>query len=170
MRGLILAASAALVVAGAASADVVVSMGSASLAGGASMSASSGDVSGAMTGFTISFGYVSGGGGAWASDAALVINGAQYGGYDILFGTAFMGAWGFDGPGSGADGAYGETRNHASSAAAFNLVFGNGWSTGPVSSFNDVTVTLHGVNAVPAPGALALLGLAGFAGRRRRAC
>ncbi|NCF41254.1 MAG: PEP-CTERM sorting domain-containing protein, partial [Planctomycetia bacterium] len=30
------------------------------------------------------------------------------------------------------------------------------------------TFTLFGVNLVPAPGALALLGMAGLAGRRRR--
>jgi MYXO-CTERM domain-containing protein len=30
------------------------------------------------------------------------------------------------------------------------------------------TITLYGVDVVPAPGALALLGVAGLAGRRRR--
>ena len=52
-----------------------------------------------------------------------------------------------------------------SGSGAFYLA--NGWSSsgGTTSSF---TVTLHGINAVPAPGALALLGLAGIAGTRRR--
>ncbi|MFM7259766.1 MAG: hypothetical protein ACKO3W_04100 [bacterium] len=47
---------------------------------------------------------------------------------------------------------------------------GNGYGASGTSGTWTGTVTLHGVNAVavPAPGALALLGLAGLAGRRRR--
>ena len=47
---------------------------------------------------------------------------------------------------------------------------GNGYGAAGTSGTWTGTVTLHGVNAVavPAPGALALLGLAGLAGRRRR--
>ena len=47
---------------------------------------------------------------------------------------------------------------------------GNGYGATGTSGKWTGTVTLHGVNvvAVPAPGALALLGLAGLAGRRRR--
>ncbi len=48
---------------------------------------------------------------------------------------------------------------------------GNGYGAGGTSGTWSGTVTLFGVDAVavPAPGALALLGLAGFASRRRRA-
>jgi hypothetical protein len=48
---------------------------------------------------------------------------------------------------------------------------GNGYGASGTSGTWSGTVTLFGVNAVaiPAPGALALLGLAGFASRRRRA-
>ena len=48
---------------------------------------------------------------------------------------------------------------------------GNGYGAGGTSGTWTGTVTLFGVNAVaiPAPGALALLGVAGFASRRRRA-
>ena len=48
---------------------------------------------------------------------------------------------------------------------------GNGYGASGTSGNWSGTVTLFGVDAVavPAPGALALLGLAGFAGRRRRA-
>ena len=48
---------------------------------------------------------------------------------------------------------------------------GNGYGAAGTSGTWSGTVTLFGVDAVavPAPGALALLGLAGFAGRRRRA-
>ncbi len=169
MRNLILATSAALVVAGAASADVVINLGNNSLAGGEGIVADSGAVTGALTGVSISFDFVSGGGGAWASDMALVVNGTQFGGYDLLFGQSFGGYWGFDGPGSAADGHYGDTKALAGSAASYELVLGNAWSTAPACQYNNVVVTLHGVEAVPAPGAIALLGLAGFAARRRRA-
>jgi MYXO-CTERM domain-containing protein len=47
---------------------------------------------------------------------------------------------------------------------------GNGYGAAGTSGTWTGTVTLHGVNAVavPAPGAMALLGVAGLAGRRRR--
>jgi MYXO-CTERM domain-containing protein len=46
---------------------------------------------------------------------------------------------------------------------------GNGYGAAGTSGTWTGTITLIGVNAVPAPGALALLGVAGFAARRRRA-
>lgn len=46
---------------------------------------------------------------------------------------------------------------------------GNGYGASGTSGTWTGSITLIGVNAVPAPGALALLGVAGFAGRRRRA-
>ncbi len=169
MRNLILATSAALVVAGAASADVVVSLGSHSLVGGEEMTVDSGVVTGALTGVSISFDFVSGGSDAWASDLALVVNGTQFGGYDVLFGTTFGGVWGFNGPGSANNGHYSDTKALAGSAEEYPVTIGNGWSQAPASQYNNVVVTLHGVEAVPAPGAIALLGLAGVAARRRRA-
>ena len=46
---------------------------------------------------------------------------------------------------------------------------GNGYGAAGTSGTWTGTLTLHGLNFVPAPGALALLGVAGFASRRRRA-
>jgi len=46
---------------------------------------------------------------------------------------------------------------------------GNGYGAADSSGTWTGSITLVGVNAVPAPGALALLGVAGFAARRRRA-
>jgi len=46
---------------------------------------------------------------------------------------------------------------------------GNGYGAAGTSGTWSGTVTLHGLTMVPAPGAVALLGLAGFASRRRRA-
>ena len=45
---------------------------------------------------------------------------------------------------------------------------GNGYGASGTSGTWSGTITLHGVSAVPAPGAIALLALAGFVGRRRR--
>ncbi len=45
---------------------------------------------------------------------------------------------------------------------------GNGYGASGTSGTWSGTVTLHGIDIVPAPGAIALLGLAGLAGRRRR--
>ena len=168
MRNLILATSAALVVAGAASADVVINLQSGSFAGGEGRMVESGAVTGALTGVSISFDFVSGGLGAWASDLALVVDGTQFGGNDLMFGMSIGGPWGFDGPGSAANGHYSDTKALAGSAASYLVLLGNGWFAAPACQYNNVLVTLHGVE-VPAPGAIALLGLAGFAARRRRA-
>jgi MYXO-CTERM domain-containing protein len=46
---------------------------------------------------------------------------------------------------------------------------GNGYGAAGTSGTWTGTITLIGVTAVPAPGAIALLGLAGFCSRRRRA-
>jgi hypothetical protein len=46
---------------------------------------------------------------------------------------------------------------------------GNGYSRPDASGTWTGTITLLGVTAVPAPSAIALLGLAGFSSRRRRA-
>ena len=45
---------------------------------------------------------------------------------------------------------------------------GNGYGAAGTAGTWSGTITLHGVNAVPAPGAIALLALAGVVGRRRR--
>jgi len=54
------------------------------------------------------------------------------------------------------------------STPALSVYLGNGYGAGGTSGTWTGTITLLGVNAVPAPGAMALLGLAGLAGRRRR--
>ena len=55
------------------------------------------------------------------------------------------------------------------SAADPMIWLGNGYGAAGTSGTWTGSITLVGVNAVPAPGALALLGVAGFAARRRRA-
>ncbi len=50
-----------------------------------------------------------------------------------------------------------------------SIWIGNGYGAAGTSGTFTGTITLIGVTAVPAPGAVALLGLAGFCSRRRRA-
>jgi len=50
-----------------------------------------------------------------------------------------------------------------------SIWIGNGYGAAGTSGTFTGTITLLGVTAVPAPGAVALLGLAGFCSRRRRA-
>jgi MYXO-CTERM domain-containing protein len=50
-----------------------------------------------------------------------------------------------------------------------SIWIGNGYGAAGTSGTWTGTITLIGVTAVPAPGAFALLGLAGLTGRRRRA-
>ena len=50
-----------------------------------------------------------------------------------------------------------------------SIWIGNGYGANGTSGTWTGTITLVGVSAVPAPGAVALLGLAGFCSRRRRA-
>jgi hypothetical protein len=54
------------------------------------------------------------------------------------------------------------------SAADAKIWLGNGYGASGTSGTWTGSITLIGVNAVPAPGAIALVGLAGLAGRRRR--
>ena len=51
---------------------------------------------------------------------------------------------------------------------SLSVWIGNGYGAAGTSGTWTGTITLIGVDAVPAPGAIALLGLAGLAGRRRR--
>ena len=54
------------------------------------------------------------------------------------------------------------------SAGDAKIWLGNGYGASGTSGTWTGSITLIGVNAVPAPGAIALVGLAGLAGRRRR--
>ncbi|MBL9120041.1 MAG: hypothetical protein JNL80_09020 [Phycisphaerae bacterium] len=181
MKNVLVAAALAAGVAGVAAADVKLDFGSGDYAAGDSAIIKLTNLEGTLTGFSFSFDYVGDGFGfSWASDAGFVLNGVQYGGYDILFGgpglssaTSSAGAWSFYGGGSSGDGTYGDAGIGAAGSYVYGdsyiFEWGNNYSgSGPVS-YNNVTVTLHGVSQVPAPGAIALLGLAGLVGRRRRA-
>jgi MYXO-CTERM domain-containing protein len=65
---------------------------------------------------------------------------------------------------------YGPESINLTANPGYTLWIGNGWEGGgPASGATWTgTITLRGVDAVPAPGALALLGVAGLVGARRR--
>ncbi|MBU3683366.1 MAG: PEP-CTERM sorting domain-containing protein [Phycisphaerales bacterium] len=102
-------------------------------------------------------------------------NGAlQVGGYSTLGSTQRY--WWSNGNDSAAGTVVNSTVNLATAigftgtAADLPVLLGNGFSGGGAMGTWTGSITLIGVNAVPAPGAIALLGLAGLAaGRRRRA-
>ena len=82
--------------------------------------------------------------------------------------------WAFQGPGSDGDGHYGDDGediflpwlDDPLASGVFNVAFSNDWQSDPNENLYDVQVRFY--QATPAPGALALLGLAGLVGRGRR--
>ena len=102
-------------------------------------------------------------------------NGAlQVGGYSTLGATQRY--WWSNGGSSAAGTVVDSTVTLATAigftgtAADLPVLLGNGFAGGGASGTWSGSITLIGVNEIPAPGAIALLGLAGLAaGRRRRA-
>ena len=98
-------------------------------------------------------------------------NGAFWGGFNVDPGAGFTngGLWGFDGPGSANSGNYSDTKSASglSGSGTWEFRVYDGWSGGSNNQYNNFVVDAAGL--VPAPGAIALLCLAGLAGRRRRA-
>jgi len=96
----------------------------------------------------------------------------QVGGFSNLNATQRLG-WangGSDAPGTTVIDAKSVNAIVFSGSATDPIIWlGNGYGAAGTSGTWTGSITLVGVNAVPAPGALALLGVAGFAARRRRA-
>jgi len=132
-------------------------------------------VSGTLTGVTVTFDWSAAAPGSWVADFLLGIGGVSWGGFGgYTGGWAGQGGWaGF--PNTGANGTYtGKGVITAGPAPVFNseivsLHLQNGWLNNGGFTLANIHITLQGVDKIPAPGALALLGLAGFASRRRRA-
>ncbi len=108
---------------------------------------------------------------SWASDLEFKVTNAE--GDWVVGQQAFDGGdpfgpedeiWDFDGADSQPTGPYSHDSVHAGGAAGgWNVMLAESWDGGV--EYNNMTLTLHGI---PAPGALALLGVAGLVGGRRR--
>jgi MYXO-CTERM domain-containing protein len=156
-------------IAGFAPADIVVVVDSVSLLGSSMVAYDLGAVSGTLTGIGYSYAWSNDtGDSSWSSDMLIGVSAsgamASVGGYNLNFGGSSWGGLN----GSAGTGTY---SGSASGSMAMNgagaFYWANGWSSS-AGTTSSGTFTLYGINAVPAPGALALLGLAGIASRRRR--
>ncbi len=177
MKIALCAGALAAAVAAVASADTTVSLGNNSLVGGASNTYTF-SLDGSMSDFVLDFDYVDGNSASWASDMIIQIidpNGVNryWGGTTVVpAGSTFVNFWSFDGSGSTASGHYNDPSNTGatlSGTGTWTFRIWNGWAsaTNPCG-YDNVVLQLKG-SIVPAPGAVALLGLAGLVGRRRRA-
>lgn len=125
--------------------------------------------SGYLEGFAFAGNFDDPDGGMWASDTRLQVylDGSEV--YNIGGFSGVQNPWDFQGSGSSNPGFYSHGPDGAISGSGdWDFVFTNGWfsdSSNPIV-WNGAVLTL--INAVPAPGALALLGLAGLAGASRR--
>ena len=138
---------------------------------GLSVIALQGDLSGTLTGMAITVDFYDSANpdDVWASDLLVAVSdgassGIEYCGYNASFGFV-------DG------GSFSWNRTYVIYSASFSgspfainggtLYVGNGYIASLGGSWRG-TITLYGVDVVPAPCAVALLGLAGLTGRRRR--
>jgi len=172
-------AAAALV--SAASADVTVTFTNQTWTGFnfSDLTAAFGGFSGTLTGVSVNATLTASTNFTYADDLCVYVDPAplglggllQVGGFSNLNATQRL-SWA-----NGASSAPGTTVIDSvsvnpivfSGSAADPIIWlGNGYGAAGTSGTWTGSITLIGVNAVPAPGAIALLGLAGLAGRRRR--
>ena len=123
---------------------------------------------------SISLDFTNAGGWTWAGDLLIGFvdsngYGVEFGGYDQSFGFDYVGDFssGWDSSSSGSYSASFDLTGVGLADIA-TVMFADGYSSGASTDNWNGSMTIAGVDVVPAPGALALLGLAGLAGRRRR--
>ena len=133
------------------------------------------EADGSLAGMNIAFDFTNNGGFTWAGDLLITIVdpngvGIEFGGYNVSQGYTYAGDFdsSFD---TSASGAFSFNQALESfglgGSGMWEIGFYDGYSGGAETDNWIGVVNLEGI-AVPAPGALALLGLAGLAGRRRR--
>ncbi len=172
-------AGLALTLGAAASADYVIDLDQFTAAGfDFELFAPSGSLVGTLTGVTIDATLVQPGVDfTWASDLAVLVSTdtldppywAQIGGFSVVSGVLEYtdGLNGFSGN-AGTIVSYTYDLLTPLDISDKSVWIGNGYSFGGDGVWSG-SVTLHGVSQIPAPGAFALLGLAGVIARRRRA-
>jgi len=181
MKKIALVAGLAAAVAGTASADVTFTFTNQTWAGFgfANLNAAYGGFTGILTGVSVNATLNSSTNFTYADDLCVYVDVPplsfggllQIGGFTDLQAAQRL-SWA-----NGGSSAAGTTVIDSKSVNAISfsgtsadaiIYVGNGYGASGTSGNWTGSITLIGVNAVPAPGAIALVGLAGLAGRRRR--
>lgn len=184
MKTFVLGASLVAIVGATASADVTYSFTNQTWTGFNFAEAyAANSLSGTLTGASINATLNASVSYTYADDLTVYVAGTplafggalQCGGYSALTGgTAGPGQrywWpngGSSAPGTTSIGTVTFTTGIDMTGSTNSVWIGNGYGAAGTSGTFTGSITLHGVSAVPAPGAIALLGLAGLVGRRRR--
>ena len=179
MKTVVLGASLAAIVGSVATADVTYSYTNQTWTGFNFTEAyTAGGLSGTMTGASINVTLNAAVNYTYADDLTVYLAGTplalggalQCGGYSNLNAAQryFWPNGGSSAPGTTSIGTVNFTTGLNMTGSTNSVWIGNGYGAAGTSGTWTGSITLHGVNAVPAPGAIALLGLAGLVGRRRR--
>ena len=179
MKTAFLGASLAAIVGSVATADVTYSFTSQTWTGfNFNEAYAAGTLAGTLTGATVNATLNASVSYTYADDLCVYVAGSplalggalQCGGYSNL-NAAQRYSWATgasSAPGTTVTGTVNFTTGVNMTGSTNSVWIGNGYgATGTSGTFTG-SITLIGVNAVPAPGAIALLGLAGLVGRRRR--
>ena len=179
MKTAFLGASLAAIVGSVATADVTYSFTSQTWSGfNFNEAYLAGSLSGTLTGATVNATLNASTSFTYADDLSVYVAGSplafggalQCGGFSNLNAVQRY-SWangGSSAPGTPVTGTVNFTTGLNMTGSSNSVWIGNGYGAAGTSGTWTGSITLHGVNAVPAPGAIALLGLAGLVGRRRR--
>ncbi len=180
MKSVVLGASLTAIVASAATADVTFSFANQTWTGFNFTEAfAAGSLSGTLTGASINVTLNASVNYTYADDLSIYVAGSplaaggalQCGGYSNLQAAQryFWPNGGSSAPGTTSIGTVNFATGLDMTGSSNSVWVGNGYGAAGTSGTFTGSITLHGVSAVPAPGAIALLGLAGLTSRRRRA-
>jgi hypothetical protein len=163
---------AAAAICGASSADISIQFASGPLAAGQGISINLGSISGTLTSALADINFFnSGSDSSWAADMLIAVTdgfaGGSFGGFNLGYGVTDLGGW--SSGNFSSSGFYSMMAGNGGSVAmngAGVLYIANGYNLSSGASYSG-KITLKGLNYVPAPGALALVGLVGLRSRRR---
>ncbi len=179
MKTAFLGASLAAIVGSVATADVTYSFTNQTWTGWNFNEAyAAGSLSGTLTGATVNATLNASAAYTYADDLCVYVAGSplalggalQCGGFSNLNAAQRYG-WAngaSNAPGTPVTGTVNFTTGLNMTGSTNSVWIGNGYGAAGTSGTFTGSITLLGVNAVPAPGAIALVGLAGLVGRRRR--
>ena len=179
MKTAFLGASLAAIVGSVATADVTFSFTNQTWTGFNFTEAyTAGGLSGTLTGATVNATLNASVSYTYADDLTVYVAGSplalggalQCGGFSNLQ-AAQRYSWAngsSDAPGTPVTGTVNFTTGLNMTGSSNSIWIGNGYGAAGTSGTWTGSITLLGVSAVPAPGAIALVGLAGLVGRRRR--